>query len=91
MEEQIIKDILEELKKAKVKFPSWPDDPVHAAMVVAEESGELVKDVNELVYEPEKTNKENVRKEALQTAVTAIRFLLSMDIYNFKPAPQHFQ
>jgi len=91
MEEQIIKDILEELEKAKSKFPSWPNDPVHAAMVVAEESGELVKDVNELVYEPEKTNRENVRKEALQTAVTAIRFLLSMDVYNFKPAQQHLQ
>ena len=39
---EIIEEILTELNRARTKFPTWPGDPIHAAAVVAEESGELV-------------------------------------------------
>lgn len=39
---EIIEEVIAELNRARTKFPTWPDDPIHAAAVVAEESGELV-------------------------------------------------
>lgn len=60
--------IMKELGKARQKHPNWPTDPVYAAAIVAEESGELVQAV---------LNRDtvNARKEAAHVVVTAIRFL----------------
>lgn len=87
----IFKEIETELGKAVTKFPTWPTDPIHAAGVVGEESGELVKSVLEYTYEPHKTSLDEVRSEAIQTAAMAIRFLMSLDKYEFKQAEQHLQ
>lgn len=88
---EIFNEIETELGRAVTKFPTWPNDPIHAASVVGEESGELVKAVLELTYEPHKTSLDEVRSEAIQTAAMAIRFLLSLDKYNFKQSEQHKQ
>lgn len=88
---QIFKEIEEELNKAVEKFPLWPTDPLHAVAILGEEFGELTKDTLQLVYEPEKTNLDNLKKEALQTAAMAIRFLKSIDVYQFDKANQHEQ
>lgn len=85
------KDINEELFKAIQKFPTWPTDPIHAASVVMEEAGELVKEVNQLTYEPHKSSHESVRKEALQLAAMSFRFLLSLEKYEYIPGEQHEQ
>lgn len=91
-ESDFILDLIKtEINKAKAKFPNWPTDPTHAAAIVAEESGELVKACLELSYEPHKTNIASVRDEAVQVAAMAIRFLQSIDHYEFKPAEQHTQ
>ncbi len=80
-----------ELSRALVKFPTWPTDPMHALAVLQEEVGELTKEVVQLTYEPHKSNLEAVRKEAAQTAAMALRFLASIDDYEFTPGAQHAQ
>jgi hypothetical protein len=83
--------ILDELKSATDKFPSWPDDPLHALAVLSEEYGELAKGMLQLTYEPHKTNKDQVRSEAIQVAAMSIRLILSLDKYNYKRSLQHIQ
>ena len=41
--------------------------------MLGEEFGELTKDILQLTYEPHKTSRESVRKEAIQTAAMALR------------------
>jgi len=80
--------IIEELARARAKFPWWPKDPIHAAAIVAEEAGELVKDALQMVYEPDKPH--NIAKEAIQTAAMALRFLLSINDYKTIKSEQLF-
>ena len=70
-----------ELRKAKKKFPNWPDHPAAQAGIVCEEAGELMKaslqwkyerDASEVVQE---VQIERMRDEAIQTAAMSIRFL----------------
>jgi len=89
----MIQDILNEVARATKKFPTWPNDIIHAAGVVVEESGELMKAALESVYEFPKSTPEDVRKEAVETAAMAIRFIMSWDEaeYNYKKSKQHKQ
>lgn len=94
---EIIDEVIAELNRARTKFPTWPDDPIHAAAVVAEESGELVQAALQACYEQKKDGAlfqaqlANVKQEAIQTAAMAIRFLVSMDQYMFEAGRQHKQ
>lgn len=83
--------IEQELNRAVQKHPTWPDDPHHAANVVGEEAGEILKAVMEHTYEPQKSSRADVQAEAVETAAMAVRFLLSMDRYEFVPSLQHAQ
>lgn|SRR5690606_37540984 len=65
--------ILNELWSAKTAWPSWPKDQVHAAAVLNEEAGELVKAVNDHIYKGGPFQK--ARDEAMQTGAMAIRFI----------------
>lgn len=87
----MIKDVIKEVEKATQKFPAWPTDPLHALAVLGEEFGELTKEMVQMVYEPHKTNKDEIRKEAIQTAAMALRLVMSLDEYEYKPLPQHEQ
>ena len=87
----VLGDVLAELARAEAKFPTWPSDPVHATAVLGEEYGELTRAVLQAVYEPHKGGRDQVRDEARQTAAMALRFLLSLDEYEYAPAPQHEQ
>ena len=87
----VIAEVIAEINRATTKFPTWPTDALHAVGVVSEEMGELQKEVMQLTYEPHKSSKEWVRKEAIQTASMAIRFLMSLDRYEFAPGSQHSQ
>lgn len=84
----IIKQITNELKRAKKKFPSWPDHPAAQAGIVCEEAGELMRECLHWKYErPSDEEKQreiisNMKKEAIQTAVTAIRFLENLKPFN---------
>jgi hypothetical protein len=87
----ILGGVYSELTRAIAKFPTWPTDPLHALAVLGEEFGELTKDVLQMTYEPGKTNAENVRKEAIQTAAMALRFVASLNAYIYKAGEQHRQ
>lgn len=73
---------LEELERARKKFPIWPIDPIHASSFVVEEAGELAAAANELVYpDLAKGNPDSeelqrrVLREAIQTLAMSIRFI----------------
>ena len=66
-------DIQKAVDFAVRKHPCWPSDPIHAASVVAEEAGELLKAANEFVYE--KGSPKAMYIEACHTAAVCIRFL----------------
>lgn len=87
----LVDEILAELESAIEKFPTWPTDPLHAVSILGEEYGELNKAMLELVYESYKTNKEEVRKEAIQTAAMALRLAMSLDTYEYNGCKQHTQ
>ncbi len=91
--ERLLNDIREEVKKATAKFPVWPTDPIHAKAILEEEVGELAKAVLQTVYEPDKagSGKCEVEAEAIQVAAMAIRFLLSLDKYQYSHCVQHKQ
>ncbi len=74
---EAIELVYRELERAREKFPHWPTDPIHAAAIVAEEAGELVKAALDYTY-LEGTH-EDMDKEAAQTAAMGIRFLMNGD------------
>ena len=87
----VFNSITEELERAVSKFPEFPTDPLHALAILGEEYGELNKAVLQFTYEPHKTSKEEIRMEAVQTATMAVRFLLSLDKYQYAESSQHNQ
>lgn len=87
----VLPAVLAELHRATAKFPTWPTDPLHAIGVLGEEFGELTKAVMQATYEPHKNGPGAVREEALQTAAMALRFLLSLDRYEYAGSQQHQQ
>jgi len=87
----IVRDVLEEIERAVAKFPTWPTDPLHAFAVLGEEVGELQKAILQCTYEPHKSTRDDVRTEAIQAAAMALRFLLSLDRYEYWRAVQHEQ
>lgn len=78
---EIWQAIDQELRRSKKKHPNWPDHVAAQAGIVCEESGELMKAALEYKYERSlnvstaSIQKEMLVKEAVHTAVTAIRFL----------------
>ena len=91
MSETTIQEVIEEVRKATSKFPTWPTDPIHAVAVLGEEFGELTKEVVQFTYEPHKSSYADIRMEALQTAAMAIRFVMSLDQYKYRAGEQHQQ
>lgn len=86
-----VREVLNEVERATVKFPTWPTDPLHALAVLGEEYGELNKAVLQAVYEPHKSTPADVREEAIQCAAMAVRFLMSLPIYRYGGCEQHMQ
>lgn len=91
MRETYLFEIMKELNRATEKFPTWPNDPLHAVAILGEEFGELTKAVLEHIYEPEKSNFADVRKEAIQTAAMALRLVESLGAYDFHRSSMHVQ
>lgn len=84
-------EVFDEVRRATVKFPTWPTDPLHAVAVLGEEFGELTKAVLQSTYEPHKSSPADVREEAIQVAAMALRFLASLDQYEYQRGEQHAQ
>jgi hypothetical protein len=75
--EGLFAEIAGELRRAEAKFPSWPDDIVHGAAVMAEESGEAVKAALDCYYRFAPVS--DYREELIQTAAMCVRALLDLD------------
>ncbi len=87
----ILSPIMAELERAMRKFPTWPTDPIHASKILDEEVGELSKAVLQATYEPHKSGPEEIKAEAIQAAAMAIRFIASLDKYQYTQSAQHEQ
>ncbi len=83
--------LIAEVGKATKKFPIWPTDPLHAVAILNEEVGELNQAILQTIYEPEKSDKYDVRDEAIQAGAMLIRFMMSLDKYNYSCSIQHEQ
>ena len=77
----IFGEILKELERAESIHPDWPDDPIHAAAIMMEEAGEVVKAVNDAVEKGSDT--EDCKTEAIHTAAMCIRFLKNFESYKW--------
>ena len=68
-----------EMRSAKKKHPHWPYHPAAQCGVIVEEVGELMQACLDQKFEPGKlgaaAHKTRIKEEAVQVAVTAIRFL----------------
>lgn len=67
--------IMNEVFRAESLHPNFPVDLIHRAGIVNEESGELMQAAVNHVYEEKSIDE--VKKEAIHTAATAIRFLIA--------------
>jgi hypothetical protein len=81
--------IRNEIERAEKIYPEWPIDPIHAAAICAEESGELVQAALDHSYK-ELNHKgvntlERMKTEAIQTAAMAVRFLRNIEKYSSPP------
>lgn len=66
--------IIVELDRATHQHPEWPDDIIHAAAVIMEETGELMKACLDLIYFG--GSERSVRNEVVSVAAMAERFML---------------
>lgn len=74
-------DIAAEKARAEGLYPAWPTDPIHAAAIVQEECGELIRAVLQWVYEPQRgVTEAGIRTEAIQTAAMVLRFVEALDV-----------
>ena len=71
-----------EIDRATVTWKGWPSDPVHAAGVVAEEGGELLKAAMDYTYTW--GDKDHMLTEAVQTAAMAIRFVVAFQAGHYE-------
>ena len=75
--DELIREILMEVERSENKFPFWPDDNIHAAAIVCEESGELIRATIQHKYE--NSAGYEMKTEAIHTAAMCIRFLKNID------------
>ena len=62
-----------ELNRARALYPEWPDDILHQAAIVAEESGEVVKACLDYVYH--NGSKDEICTELVQVIAMCTRML----------------
>jgi hypothetical protein len=72
----LFEQAISEVEIARSLYPWWPIDPRHAAIVVAEEAGELLKAANELRWGHKGATIEDVRGELVQLVAMCIRFYM---------------
>lgn len=80
-EVKALNEILRELKRAIYTHPAWPTDPIHAAAIVSEEAGELIRASLHEVYDVNIATQSRMINEAVQTGATALRFIAHEEHY----------
>ena len=74
-DEQVFALVRTELDRARMRYPAWPTDIVHAAAIASEESGEVVKSVNNYFWDQGDDTWQDIEKEAIQAIAMWCRFL----------------
>ena len=82
---EIIETILEEVHRAERLYPNWPTDMIHATAILSEETGEAVQASNNFWHHG--GARSEVVKEVVQSAATAVRWLLHDHKYEM-PIPE---
>lgn len=75
-----MKQLQDELNRAKDLHPEWPEDVIHQVAIMVEEAGESMRAALNHVYEGESL--EEVRKEVIQAGAMCLRVLENL------PSPQ---
>jgi len=74
-----LNEVLAELGRAEKLFPTWPDNPIEQAAIVAEEAGEAIQAaLNMRPNDPHNGTLAAFRKELVQTAAMAFRALINL-------------
>jgi hypothetical protein len=74
-DEQVFDAVRIELSKARSRYAFWPTDMIHAAAIASEESGEVVKAVNNRYWQQGDDSWADIQKEAVQAIAMWVRFL----------------
>lgn len=74
---EVIALVEAEVERAIILHPAWPRDRIHAAAIVQEECGEMVRAAVRNHYERGRISA--IREEAIHTAATAVRLLMNLD------------
>ena len=69
--------ILNELARAEKLHPAWPNNLIHAGMIITEENGELAQAI--LNHNERKGSKAHIITEAVHTAAMTLRFLKNIN------------
>ena len=69
--------VCEELIRARNKWPMYVNDIIHSAAIINEEAGETIQAALDFTYD--NGSKENVIKEAVQTAAMCFRLISNID------------
>ncbi len=81
-EEDLIRLIIEELRRAEKKHPNWPLDIFAANCIIQEEAGEITKSINQFYWD--RNPDIEIGKEIIQTAAMCVRFLKHWGKYSMK-------
>ena len=81
--QEAVAAICAELKRARIKWPKEKIDIIHAVNLLAEESGEALREANIHTYEYECL--EAFKKEVIQAGAMALRILENIE--NLKANP----
>lgn len=74
-EYEIMESVLAELASARKRYPTWPQDIVHATATMLEEAGETLQAANNVYWSHKGGTVEDVRKEAIHTMAMCLRLL----------------
>ncbi|QZE58601.1 hypothetical protein pEaSNUABM28_00044 [Erwinia phage pEa_SNUABM_28] len=86
--EQIaVKQILNELHDAEVQHPDWPEECIHAASIVTEEAGELLRDCATFEENGDDRLILNMLGEATQVGAMAVRFMKNLPFSQKRTIP----
>ena len=75
---KLLKMMVEELGRAELKHPEWTSDAVHAAGILAEESGEAMQAAVDFNATGDRDNLVCLETETIQTGAMCLRLLLNL-------------
>ncbi len=88
-EQAAIKLILNELRDAETDHPTWPEECIHAASIVVEEAGELLRDCATFEENGDQRLIINMQNEAVQTGAMALRFIKNLPFSQKRTVPNN--